>query len=391
MQFGKLKPFGNFGRLKRGNRARQNRTFGLFLILIFSVLTFIACGEEKGGKAPSGAPKEAKGKKGGLAARVLQVEGYQTKYQTIASEFKTAGELRAFRRVDLRAESSGRLVKLAAKDGGKVSKGLLLAKIDDSELRAQKKQAEATAKQSGKNLERIKSLHEKGSATEVELENAESEYERNSATKELLDAQISKTELRAPFAGLCGILNVTEGEWISSGSVIATLSDVSKLRVRFMLPQRHASGVKLGGEIFLRDEERGVVGTGKIFALDPVLSESSRSRAVEAEISNAQGEWLAGSFVSIVVPLTAAVTPTFSIPAEGVTLDDKGAYVYVVKSGKAVRTYVKTGLRTPISVTVTEGLAEGDTVAVSGLMNLRDGASVELKGFRNNETYEVSE
>ena len=123
----------------------------------------------------------------------------------------------------------------------------------------------------------------------------------------------------------------------------------------------------------------------------PVLSTSSRSRFVEAEIKNKSGKWLSGSFVALTVPLAAEAKPVISIPAEAITLDDKGAYLFVLKEGKATKTYVTTALRTPISVTITDGLSEGDTVAVSGLMNLRDGSSVKIKSIRNRDSYEVAQ
>ena len=141
----------------------------------------------------------------------------------------------------------------------------------------------------------------------------------------------------------------------------------------------------------MNDGERNLTGEGKIKAMDPVLSTSSRSRFVEAEIKNKSGKWLSGSFVALTVPLAAEAKPVISIPAEAITLDDKGAYLFVLKEGKATKTYVTTALRTPISVTITDGLSEGDTVAVSGLMNLRDGSSVKIKSIRNRDSYEVAQ
>lgn len=346
------------------------------------VLLLCACGKEA----------EKKGsKRANIASRVVPVEGYVTEYKTVPTEFKTSGELLSKETVELKTEASGKLLKVYPKDGAKVAKGALIAKIDDSELKAEMKRAEASLSLAKQTKERVASLHEKESATDVELEKANADYAMAEAALDLIKAKIAKTEIRAPFRGVCGFFHVSAGEWVSSGASVVTLSDVSSLKIRFSLPQRYASGIAVGGKVLLNDGERNLSGEGKIKALDPVLSTSSRSRFVEAEINNKSGDWLSGSFVSLVVPLAAEARPLISIPAEAITLDDKGAYLFLIKEGKAKKTYVKTALRTPISVTITEGLSEGDTVAVSGIISLRDGSTVELKGLRNKESYEVSE
>lgn len=353
------------------------------------IFALASCGSGEGqgtAKGPGG-----KGGKGGIADRSIRVTGYVAEVKTYSTEFKTTGELKADESVELKTETSGKLVKLNVKDGAKVSKGALLAKLDDSELQASKRQAEATLTLATQTKERTEKLKEQGSATDVEMESANSSYESAKAAVELLDAQIAKTEVRAPFGGVIGFLDVTLGEWLSSGATIVTLSDVSKLRVRFMLPQRYATGVNVGGKVNIKDGERNMEGEAKIRTMNAVLSTSSRSREVEAVIDNKKGDWLAGSFVSMVVPLDAEAKKSVTIPAEALTLDDNGGYVYVVRGGKAHKTYVQTSLRTPISVTIASGISEGDTVAVSGIISLHEGASVELRDIRNREDYEVTE
>ncbi|MBO5949969.1 MAG: efflux RND transporter periplasmic adaptor subunit [Fibrobacteraceae bacterium] len=352
------------------------------LPLLILLLIFSGCKQS--------AEKKSSNRKN-IASRTLQVEGFVAEYKTIPADFKTSGELLSKESVELKTESAGKLLKVYPKDGAKVSKGSLIAKLDDSELQAEKKRIEATLSLAKQSKERVQKLHEQGSATDVDLEKANAELAIAEAALELISAQIAKTEIRAPFSGVCGFFDVSPGEWLSSGKALVTLSDIASLRIRFALPQRYASGISKGGKIFVTDGERNLTGEGKIKALDPVLSPSSRSRFVEAEIPNKKGEWLSGSFVSLTVPLAAEVKPSISIPAEAITLDDKGAYLFVLQNGKAKKTYVTTALRTPISVTVTDGLSEGDTIAVSGLMNMRDGSSVEVKSLRNKDNYEVQE
>jgi membrane fusion protein (multidrug efflux system) len=276
-----------------------------------------------------------------------------------------AGTLLPLDQVELKAETSGRLVSLSVKDGTPVEKGALIARIDDAELRAQEKQLRPMeyAKQ---NEQRVRTLTEKEGATLAELETAVATLRSAEASLEQIKAQLAKTEVRAPFAGTLGFLNVSKGAWMTSGTSIATLSSVNRLKVEFALPQRYATSVGKGRTVTVWAEERNLRAEGKIESLEPNLSDVNRSRMIRAVIDNAKGQFLAGGFVKVKVTFENSNEMPMPIPSEAVTLDDAGAYVFVAKGGKAVQTRVKTGLRTPISVGITSGLNESDTVIVSG-------------------------
>ena len=281
------------------------------------------------------------------------------------------------------------MVSLKAKDGAIVKKGTLLAKIDDSELRAQLKQAQSNKMLAEQKEQRVRSLFEKNGATKQDLESAEASLKSAQASVELIQAQLAKTEVRAPFSGKLGFVDVSVGAWLNSGTPIAELSEVDRLKAKCSLPQRYASALKPGDAVELKDEERNISASGKVKALEAGLSESSRTRQVLVEVDNAKGELLAGSYAKVNVAMQAGAAKSIPIPAEAFTLDKDGAYVFVAVGGKAKIKHVETGLRTPIAVDVTGGLDEGDTVITSGLISLREGASVRIREIRHNTDYEV--
>ena len=291
--------------------------------------------------------------------------------------------------VELAAAASGRLMNLYAKDGASVQKGTLLAKIDDSELRAQLKQAQSNQQLAQQKFDRVKGLYEKDGVTKADLEAAEASLKSSEASVELIKAQIAKTEVRAPFAGKLGFVNVSVGAWLTTGTPIATLREVNKLKAKFALPQRYASALKVGDAVELKDEERDVSKSGKVKALEAALSESSRTRQILVEIDNANGELLAGSFAKVSVSMQSGRVKTIPVPAEALTLDKDGAYVFVAVGGKAKIKHVETGLRTPISVDIVSGIDEGDTVISSGLISMREGAAVRIREIRHNTDYEL--
>ncbi len=350
-------------------------------LLILSAVLLLACSAKE---VPQGAG--GKGKGGG---RSLNVEGYVAEFSKPKREFQTMATLEANNSVSLSAAVSGRLVELHAKDGASVPAGMLLAKLDDSELRAQLKQAESNLLLASQREQRTRALYQQGGMTQEDLEAAVANLQSAEANVEYIKAQIEKTEVRAPFAGKLGLVDISVGQWLTAGAPVAELSDVKKLKARFAVPQRYASSVKVGDRVTLKDQERNVEKKGKVTALDATISESSRTRQVVVTVDNSSGKLIAGGYASITLQMKTAQKSSTTIPAEALILDRDGAYVFVVKDGKAHIKHVKTGLRTPFSVEITSGLSKGDTVIVSGIISLREGVPVNIKDIRHGMNYEV--
>ena len=363
----------------------------LNMVVCLGAVALVACsgGDAPQGKGGPGAPGGKGGPGGKGAGRVVAVEGYIAEPHVASKNFMAMATLEALNSVELTAATSGRLEKLYAKDGARVQKGALLAKIDDSELRAQLKQAESNKQLAQQKYDRAKALFDKDGATKADMESAEASLKSAEASVELIKAQIAKTEVRAPFTGVLGFVNVSVGAWLTTGTPVTTISEVRELKAKFSLPQRYASTLKVGDAVTVRDEERGIEKVGKVKALDATLSESSRTRQSRVVVDNAKGELLAGSYAKVSVSMEAGHVTSIPVPAEAFTLDKDGAYLFVVNEGKAKIKRVETGLRTPISVDVVSGLDVGDTVLTSGLISLREGAAVRIREIRHNTDYEV--
>lgn len=377
-----------------GKRKLFKSSFVCGIVYLLTVATvsvaLIGCGEDGSGAKAAGGKAMGKGPGGpGRGGKTFAVEGYIAEPHKSSGAFQTMATLEAMNRVELSAATNGRLVSLSVKDGASVQKGALLAKIDDSELKAQLKQAESNLQLAQQKLDRTKGLVEKNAATTTDLETVEAGYKSAAASVELIKAQIAKTEVRAPFSGKLGFVKVSVGAWLTTGTSIATLSEVNRLKAKFALPQRYATTLKVGDPITLIDEERAIQKMGKVFALDATISESSRTRQIMVTVDNSKGDLIAGGYAKVSVELQSGRTQTIPIPAEALTLDKDGAFVYVVREGKASVTRVETGLRTPISVDVISGLNVGDTVITSGLISIRQGSAVRIREIRNNTDYEV--
>ena len=208
------------------------------LLVTLTSLLLIACGGKDGsakGSDKASGKGGAGGGPGGKAQRVLNVEGYVAELSSQGKVFQTMATLVPKNSVSLSAATSGRLVSLKAKDGALVKKGELLAKIDDSELRAQLKQAESNKMLAEQKEQRVRGLFEKNGATKQDLESAEASLKSAQASVELIRAQLTKTEVRAPFSGKLGFVDVSVGAWLNSGTPIAELSEVNRLKAKFAL------------------------------------------------------------------------------------------------------------------------------------------------------------
>ena len=362
------------------------KNFSAVFALLIGCIFLSSCSLEA---APAG---NAKGKRGlGAVPKTLRISAYIAKADSTSGLYSADGQLIASDQVNVAAEMSGKLVKLYAKDGMKVSAGTLLAKIEDAELKANLKNAQANLELAKKKAARLKTLYEKDGATAEELESAESAVVTAEASVDLIQAQLKKTEIRSPFAGILGTVDLSEGAWLTAGSKIATLTNTQELKVEFELPQRYSQKLKIGDKVELLDAERNLKIAGTVRFMDATLSSTSRTRKVRAVVKNAGGKYLAGTYVRVELHFAGGEFSGIPIPAEALTLDANGAYVFLMQAGKANKVYVKTGLRTPITVDVMQGIAEGDTVVVSGLMSVREGSSLEIKDIANSMNYGVHE
>ena len=125
-----------------------------------------------------------------------------------------------------------------------MAKGALLVKIDDSELRAQLSRAESEVNIATKESDRFNELYGQKVASQREVDNANNRLSVARAELELIQAQLRKTDIRAPFAGVVGLRSVSEGGYVTPTTPITTLLDDDPVKIDFTIPERFASIVK---------------------------------------------------------------------------------------------------------------------------------------------------
>jgi membrane fusion protein, multidrug efflux system len=286
----------------------------------------------------------------------------------------SSGTLIPNEEVEIRSEIAGRLIKLNIREGYNVPKGNVIAKLKDDDIRAQLKKLAMEDKLAQQIEARQKKLLEINAISREEYEISANKVGTLSADKELLNVQLEKTELKAPFSGKIGLKNISEGAYISPTTVIATLVQINPIKIDFTIPERYLNEVKLGQEVFFEVDGAEEKFSSRIVAIDPKVDPNLRTLKVRAQASNNSGRLYPGMFVKINLKLNS--NPAIMIPSETIIPVLGGKKVYVKKNGQVEEVVIETGLRNEKYVQVISGLAVGDSLITTSLMNLKSGQPV---------------
>lgn len=323
--------------------------------------------------------KKIKERTGSTAAGRAQakVYGKVIKGTPFSDHLSLSGSIEPNELVDMRSEISGIVESINFSEGGRVSAGQVLIRINDVELKAQLSQAVTRNSLAGENARRAKLLLEKEAISQEEYDIASADYRTAQAQIEVIEAQLAKTIIKAPFSGTIGLRNVSKGSYITPTTSIAQLVNTDRVKVLFSIPEKYVSMVKNNSIIKLNIQ--GIKGeyTATVYAIEPIVEATTRTLQVKAIADNSAQRLIPGTFANIVFPL-ATVENGLLVPAEALIPIQNGKKIFLLKDGKAFESLVETGARTEDDVLVLSGIQEGDTVLTSGVMSLRNGNPVQV-------------
>jgi membrane fusion protein (multidrug efflux system) len=221
-------------------------------------------------------------------------------------------------------------------------------------------------------------LLQKAAVSQEEYDQASTQVQVWQSEVQLLQAQLSKLEVRAPFAGMIGLRKVSPGAYLSPGTAVATLASTGVLKLEFDLPEQYAVGSLTGRQV--QFTTAGMAGTfeGRVYAIEPEIDAQTRALRMRAWVPNAGGTLRAGAFASIRMPRQAPQLALL-IPSQAVIPSEQGARVFVVQADTLAPRTVVLGLRTQDKVQVLSGLQAGEQVLTSGVLQARPGLRVAAK------------
>jgi membrane fusion protein, multidrug efflux system len=294
----------------------------------------------------------------------------------VSNTVNAVGALIAEDSVVLRPEIDGRIDRLLFSEGQPVKKGALLATLDSADQRARVAAAQADLRLAESRYKRSEELVAQNFISKQALDEARANLDILRARLRQEQVALDKTVLRAPFAALVGLRQVSPGAYVSKGDDIVRLDALGNLKLEVPVPETYLTLVRIGLPITLTiDALPGQSFSGKVHAIDPVVDPVSRNVRVRARIANPNGQLKPGMFARAVADL-GGKTHAILLPEQVIVPRPDGNYVFLAVNGKAELRKVVLGKREPGRVEIISGVAVGDTVILDGQIKLRPGVPV---------------
>jgi membrane fusion protein, multidrug efflux system len=340
-------------------------------IIAFILLTTLGCKSKQpeAAKTPTAAP-----------ATIVDVIIAGNK--ALSNTIEANGSVVANEMLDVHPEVSGRLTYLNVPDGGKISAGTLLAKINDADLQAQLNKSKVQLTLAQKTEERLKKLLDIKGVNQADYDLALNTVNNIKADIDVLKAQIDKTIVKAPFSGVLGLRQTSPGAYVTPASILATLQQTDKVKIDFTVPELYANLIQKGNNITVLTNENANKRTATIIATQADINTSTRNLKVRAMLNGSPLN--PGTFVKILLD-AGGKSSNIVIPTNAIIPEADAKKVIVVKEGKGKFVNIETGLRTAGGVEVLKGLAVGDSLVVTGVLFVRPNSAVKVRSVKKLE------
>jgi len=296
---------------------------------------------------------------------------------------EAVGTARANEQVTLAAPVTERILRLNFDDGGYVRRGQTIAVLAQGEENAQLNEAQAREREARQQLARIDALRKRGFATKSSLDTQSALAAQARAQAAGARATIGDRVVTAPFSGWVSLRTISAGAVVTAGTEIATISDVSSIKLDFPVPETLLAAIRTGQTIEARAAafpDRPFRGT--IADIDPVIDPNTRAVTVRARLANPDRALKPGMLLT--VGIETAPRMSLSVPELAVVGEGDGRFVYTLTpDGSAKRVPVRTGVRSEGRVEIVEGLRPGQKVVTEGVVKLSDGMKVRVAGAQN--------
>ncbi len=350
--------------MEKNARTRHWRALGVFSLVAVPLIAAAQPAKGPGAGAPPPMPVKA------VAAKLAPA----------IDEATAVGTLRADESVVLRPEIAGRVSEFRFEEGQAVKKGALLATLDASEVRAQLASAQAQARLDAQRLERAEDLHQKKFISQQALDEARSNRARSAASQQEIEARLAKSEIRAPFAGVVGLRQVSQGAYLAAGTDIARLEKIDQLKLDFRVPETFLARLKSSQLVKVQvDAYPNETFQGTIYAIEPAVDEATRTILIRARITNPDLKLRPGMFGRVQLQLALRENAVW-IPEQAIVPKGQEAFVFRVAGGKAEMVKVQTGARRVGEVEIRSGLGAGDLVVIEGTQRIGPGSAVTVMG-----------
>ncbi|NJN42461.1 MAG: efflux RND transporter periplasmic adaptor subunit [Flammeovirgaceae bacterium] len=350
------------------------------VVIILAVVFLIALPKLNLFKKESDLSNQAQG--GGQRGSKLPVEVLIIQSSILENKVMVTGTVTANESLEIKSEVSGKITSILFQEGKKVAKGNILVQINDEEIAAQLQKERHNQKLNQSIEFRQRALLKKDAISQEEYDNALNRVNTTRADISLLETQLARTKIRAPFDGIIGLRNVSEGAYVTPNLVIATLYNTSPAKIEFSVPGRYSTQITAGKKIKFTIESDDQVFEGEVYAIEPHIDPVTRTLKIRALANNQEGKLIPGQFVKVELILET-IEDALLIPTETVIPEQGGKKVFIVKNSRCMEAKIETGLRTDTHLEVISGLSAQDTLITTGILQLREGMALDITKVRN--------
>lgn len=279
--------------------------------------------------------------------------------------------------VNISSETNGKVVSVGANLGDFVSKGAVLVKLDDRIKLANYQTAKANFEKIKKDLERYQKLFKENSISELQMEQLQFQFVTAESQLIIAQKQLEECSISAPFSGFVSSRMVEVGQVVSPGNPLLSLIDIGTVKIRIQVPETDILKVKLGDNVEIKSDlipnEKFL---GKIQNIG-FKADEAKTYPVEIIVKNRKNLLKGGMFAKVTIP-SAIRGKKLLIPREALVGSKTEPKVYVVENNTAHLITISIGNEYGRKLEVLSGLSPGDLVVVEGIVNLKDGTSVQI-------------
>lgn len=318
-----------------------------------------------------------------IAFAEQKVEAYPVKVEevrlgTLDSKLEVAGILAPSHELMLMAETQGRVMRVHKKEGDWVSKGDIIAKVNDELMQAELMVTEANYEKSQKDLERAKALNDGGAITQQQLEGLQLNEKAAHAKFIVSKKRVSDTAIKAPISGYINKLFIKEGGMIGAGVPACELVNIRSLKMSVKADEIDVVKISRNQRVEVETKSlEGEVLEGEVISIS-TKADYALQYAIEILISENPDERLKAGMVATVIFYFPDQVPGPIIPRKALVGSAKDPKVYVVEGNKAVLRKIMIAKSNEGSLKIFEGLSEGDRLISAGQFNLRDQMEVKV-------------
>ncbi len=311
----------------------------------------------------------------------------EAKSEVVPNLLTAVGDLAAVHQVNVTSDVSGRITDIMFTAGATVKAGSPLVQLFDAPDQGDLASFKAQAIVGQLSLDRAKQLAARQFGPQSTVDTAQAAYDEATAGIAKTEAIISQKLVRAPFDGVLGVRHVEVGQFLTAGTMIVTLTDLSQIYANFTTTEKESATLKDGQTVrVVVDAYPGRVFEGKITTIEPQINTDTRNIRIQATIANPDHVLKPGMFATttVVLPDKSAVV---TVPETSVDYTLYGDSVFQIMEKKAddgttsltaVRTFVRTGDRIEGRAVITSGLKPGDRVVAVGQLKLQSGSAVAI-------------